>query len=144
MQMMNASGTKRSARSQFWRAIAATVVIAGLATMVAHAGNTAMAAGIVTGGGGAVAAILVAGWLYRRRRGDVATGARVLAGPVDERDAQLVSHSWAITGCVVVGGLVVELLAKGMGADVTNAPAILLWVALGTLAVSFVVLDRRS
>lgn len=103
-----------------------------------------MAAGILTGGALVVVAVLVPARLYRRRRGDVPTGARVLAGPVDERDRRLVGRSWAITGFVVTGGLVVALLAKGMGAQVQEAPAVLLWVALATLVTSFLVLDRRS
>jgi len=135
---------KPGPRSVFWRVTASVVVVAGLATVVAHSGNTAMAAGMLTGGALAVVAVLVAARLYRRRRGDVPTGARVLAGPVDERDRRLVGRSWAITGFVVTGGLVVALMAKGMGAQVQEAPAVLLWVALATLVTSFLVLDRRS
>jgi hypothetical protein len=134
---------KHGARSLFWRITAATAVVAALATLVAQSGNVAMALGILTGGGVAIFAIAIAGRRYRRR-GDVSTGTRVLAGPVDERDRRLVSRSWAITGLVVVGGLVVALLADGMGADVKEAPTVLLWVGLATLVASFLVLDHKS
>lgn len=134
---------KHGARSLFWRITATTTFVAALATLVAQSGNVAMALGILTGGGVAIFAIAIAGRRYRRR-GDVSTGTRVLAGPVDERDRRLVSRSWAITGLVVVGGLVVALLADGMGADVKEAPTVLLWVGLATLVASFLVLDHKS
>ena len=35
-------------------------------------------------------------------------------------------------------------LADGMGADVKEAPAVLLWVGLATLVASFLVLDHKS
>lgn len=116
---------KHGARSLFWRITAATAVVAALATLVAQSGNVAMALGMLTGGSVAILAIVIAGRRYRRR-GDESSGTRVLAGPVDERDRRLVGRSWAITGFVVTGGLVVALLAKGMGAQVQEAPAVLL------------------
>jgi len=143
MLIMDARSTKHSTRALFWRITAATAVVAALATLVAQSGNVAMALGMLTGGGVAILAIAIAGRRYRRR-GDVSTGTRVLAGPVDERDRRLVSRSWVITGLVVVGGLVVALLADGMGADVKEAPAVLLWVGLATLVASFLVLDHKS
>lgn|SRR5450756_1176982 len=143
MLTMDARSTKHSTRALFWRITAATAVVAALATLVAQSGNVAMALGMLTGGGVAILAIAIAGRRYRRR-GDVSTGTRVLAGPVDERDRRLVSRSWAITGLVVVGGLVVALLADGMGADVKEAPTVLLWVGLATLVASFLVLDHKS
>ena len=143
MLTMDARSTKHSTRALFWRITAATAVVAALATLVAQSGNVAMALGMLTGGGVAILAIAIAGRRYRRR-GDASTGTRVLAGPVDERDRLLVSRSWAITGLVVVGGLVVALLADGMGADVKQAPAVLLWIGLATLVASFLVLDRKS
>ena len=143
MLTMDARSTKHSTRALFWRITAATAVVAALATLVAQSGNVAMALGMLTGGGVAILAIAIAGRRYRRR-GDVSTGTRVLAGPVDERDRRLVSRSWAITGLVVVGGLVVALLADGMGADVKEAPTVLLWIGLATLVASFLVLDHKS
>ena len=134
---------KHGARSRFWSIAAGTAVMAALATLVAKSGNVSMALGMLTGGGVAIVAIAIAGRRYRRR-GDVSTGTRVLAGPVDERDAKLVSRSWEITGLVVVGGLVVVLLADGMGADMKEAPTVLLWLGLATVVASFLVLDRRS
>lgn len=124
--------------------LSGAVATVALAAVVAGRGEQETAAGVLTGGGAVVLAACVARWRSVRRARTAGTAARIGGGALDERDDHVLTRTLAVVGWVAIVASGVASTAVVLGAEASTVVEAMPFVLLGTLAVTFVVVDRRT
>ncbi|PWD51138.1 hypothetical protein C8046_11270 [Serinibacter arcticus] len=130
-------------RQLVWTGLAVVVLIAVAAPLLAN-GDGDTAAGVLTGGGLVVAAGLAATWWSRRRADRAGTATRVLGGTPDERDSAVFTRTAAVTGVAALAFAAAGSLAVSFGVDAATIVSALPFALLVTVAITFVVVNRRT
>lgn len=102
------------------------------------------AAGALTGGGAVLLAACVARWRTVRRARTAGTAARIGGYALDERDDHVLTRTLAVVGGIAIVASALASTAVLLGADAEVVVGVLPLVLLGTLGVTFVVVDRRT
>lgn len=122
---------------------AAVVVLVTGTLLLSHYGSRSLTAGFATGGLVVVLAALVTGWRAVRHADRVGSFARVVVGLGDERDQRLLTESLAVVGVASLPLTAVVTLMVALGVPAEPALAALVWVLLGLLITTAVIITRR-
>ncbi|WP_102507776.1 hypothetical protein [Sanguibacter massiliensis] len=107
-------------------------------------GQDSMAKGVAFGGGTVLVLFCVAVVRALRNPAGLTAAERTITGRADERDTRLVEKSFATTGLVAIGATSIATVALALDAPVVPVMAVLLWLLIGTLVVTSVVVARRG
>lgn len=123
---------------------AAVVAAAAGYVLLARTTSDGTAEGFLTGGLAIVALASLGRWRSVRRADKAGTAARIGGGALDERDRRVVEATFAVAGGVALFATSVASIAALMGADAEDLLTALPMALIGTLIITFVVVDRRS
>lgn len=120
------------------------VALVALYALLAERAPGDAAEGALTGGGLVLLGACVARWRTVRRARTAGTAARIGGAALDERDDHVLTRTLAVVGYVAITLSALASAAVLVGADATVVVGVVPFVLLATLAVTFVVIDRRT
>ncbi|MBB2921172.1 hypothetical protein [Cellulomonas cellasea] len=124
--------------------LSGTVGLVALYAVLAARAPGDTAAGALTGGLTVLLLACVARWRTVRRGRTASTATRIGGGALDERDDHVLTRTLAVVGYVAILASGLASAAVMVGADAATVVRALPFALLGTLGITFVVVDRRS
>ncbi len=143
--MSNRNATLGAARAPLVIGLLAGAAVAGtLGLVLRQYGPGNMGNGMLIGGAAMLALIAVAAWRARTRPDRAGAIDRHFGGTADERDDAILTGALAVVGLIAVPLTGLAAVAMALGVRTDMAMALLLFVELAVLVVSYVGASKRA